>query len=123
MDIIRMQHCNIKTIIALFVFCNLVSCNDINVLTIKDAELKTFVETYLNPGDSQSKIEKFLKDNAWHYTFNTAELSYEIHYTQGNINTLLESSKVDIIIFLNHEKEFKDVTINRLYTCAVQLKK
>ena len=105
-----------KMIIVMAIGLVTTSCKKEDLSAMSDSELKHFVESHINKGDSREKIELFLKAQGWPYSYNQFESRYEVRYEQGRVDKWYMKSAVGPRLYLDNDGRLMRVEIVRLAT-------
>jgi hypothetical protein len=110
------RKCKVIQIFLVVVALVLSACRAAKPGVMTDNELKKHFETKLSVGDSREKIEMFLKDEKWIYSFNQFEPRFEIRYDAGAIDTWYMKSGVGVDIYIDTNDKLKNIVVKRLAT-------
>lgn len=80
------------------------------------SEVKAFVEHHLHPGDSPEKIEAFLEDQDWPYSYNRFRNRYSASYRVGDVDKWYRKRATAVWIYVDESKDFERVEVEYVYT-------
>ena len=79
-------------------------------------ELEMLINEHLSPGDSAEKIEAFLKEQEWPFTYDRFTKRYQTGYPEGDVENLFTIKAIAIWLYVDESKAFLRAEVDEVYT-------
>lgn len=89
-------------------------CSKTDVMDVN--ELEMFINEHLSPGDSSEKIEAFLLEQEWPFSYDRFAKRYQTRYPEGDEENLFTIKAVSILIYVDESKAFLRAEVEEVYT-------